>query len=179
MNAESEAPRLGCAQRNHYDRVRECMEMLSKSVRHLAGIAWVFVVVAGLFFVGPTHTSAQPGPPSGKPPCWPPPCVPDNYDLCKWSVWLNRDRPSGFGDYETRADLIKEGQLKCAKPLAVQCRYSSTGALWGTQTGNYPPANIAGPGYRCETITGGWCVNSQTVPTNSCKDSEVRFCCVQ
>jgi hypothetical protein len=150
--------------------------MSIKSIRHLAGIAWVFVVVAGLFFVGPTHTAAQPGPPTGHPPCWPPPCGGD--ELCKWTAWVNRDQPSGQGDYETRADLIKEGQIKCKQPLAAQCRYRSDGALWGSQIANFQSYSAAGPGYRCETITGGWCVNSQTTPKNSCKDSEVRFCCL-
>jgi hypothetical protein len=158
--------------------VRERMEMLSKRGRGVASIASVLVAVAGICLIGPAQTAAQPGPPSGPPPCWPPPCVPGGDILCTWSSWLNRDLPSGQGDYETRADLIKEGQLKCKQPLAVQCRYRSNGTLWGSQIGNYTPTTIAGAGYHCETITGGWCVNSQTKPKNSCKDSEVRFCCL-
>jgi len=154
--------------------------MLSKSARHAANIAWIFFIVAGISFFEPTHTVAQkgpPGPPSGPPPCWPPPCVPSGDYLCTWSSWLNRDQPSGQGDYETLAELTKEGQLKCKQPLAVQCRYRG-GAAWGAQIGSYPSSNIAGAGYSCETTKGGWCVNSQTTPKNSCKDSEVRFCCV-
>lgn len=153
--------------------------MLSKFARRTANIAWVFVVVLGICLIGPALAAPKgpPGPPSGPPPCWPPPCVPAGDDLCAWSSWLNRDLPSGQGDYETLAELTKEGQLKCKRPLAVQCRYRS-GALWGSQTGSYTPYNIAGAGYRCETTTGGWCVNSQTSPKNACKDSEVRFCCL-
>jgi hypothetical protein len=155
--------------------------MLSKRSRRIASIASVLVAVAAICLIGPAQTVAQsgpPGPPSGPPACWPPPCVPSGDELCKWTFWVNRDLPSGQGDYETRADLIKEGQIKCKKPLAAQCRYRPNGAVWGSQTGSYPPSNIAGAGYRCETIAGGWCVNSQTTPKNSCKDSEVRFCCL-
>jgi len=149
--------------------------MLSKSARHLVNIAWVLVVVAGLFLVGPTHTAGQPkGPPN--PPCWPPPCGGD--ELCKWTAWLNRDQPGGQGDYETRAELVKEGQIKCKQPLAAQCRYADSKKLWGSQISNFQSFSAAGAGYRCETIAGGWCLNSQTTPKNSCKDSEVRFCCL-
>ena len=108
-------------------------------------------------------------------------CPPGQDCPCAWSGWLNRDQPTAKGDYETRADLIKEGKLKCRRPLAVQCRYRPNGAMWGTQIGtgsSYPPTVTAGPGYHCETITGGWCVNADTKPKGSCKDSEVRFCCL-
>jgi hypothetical protein len=150
--------------------------MLSKRGQRVASIASVLVVVAGICLIGPAQTVAQPGPPNHGPPCWPPPCGGDV--LCTWTPWVNRDLPSGQGDYETRADLIKEGQIKCKQPLAAQCRYRSSGVLWGSQIGNYQSFSAAGAGYRCETITGGWCVNSQTSPKNTCKDSEVRFCCL-
>ena len=79
-------------------------------------------------------------------------------------------------------DLIKEGRIKCKQPLAVQCRYrpsgGSWGVLWGSQIASYQSYSSAGAGYHCQVTTGGWCVNSQTNPKNSCKDSEVRFCCL-
>jgi Mucin-2 protein WxxW repeating region len=148
--------------------------MLSKRSRRMVGIASVLVVAAGICLIGSAQMAAQPHKPPD-PPCWPPPCGGD--ELCKWTAWVNRDLPSGQGDYETRADLIKEGQIKCKQPLAAQCRYRG-GVLWGSQIASYQASSSAGPGYRCETIAGGWCVNSQTVPKNTCKDSEVRFCCL-
>jgi Mucin-2 protein WxxW repeating region len=104
-------------------------------------------------------------------------CRPGQECPCTWTNWVNRDEPSGKGDYETLVDLQKEGKLKCRRPLAVQCRYRPNGQTWGYQAGTYTISQ--GPtGYHCETTKGGWCVNGELKPKGQCKDSEVRFCCL-
>jgi Mucin-2 protein WxxW repeating region len=110
-------------------------------------------------------------------------CPPGHDCPCTWSNWLDRDDPSGKGDYEDLASLVKEGKLKCRRPLAVQCRYKDDKKVWGSQVASYAGTNSAGAGYHCETQKGGWCVNAETKPKGSeqnptCKDSEVRFCCL-
>ena len=55
--------------------------------------------------------------------CDPAPSLCDN-----WTPWLDRDNVSGYGDYETVADFIKEGKLKdCEKPTMIEGRVISTG----------------------------------------------------
>lgn len=36
----------------------------------------------------------------------------------RWTVWFDRDNPSGFGDYETVADLFREGR-GCRRPCWI------------------------------------------------------------
>jgi hypothetical protein len=38
---------------------------------------------------------------------------------CPWTPWFDRDDPSVTGDYEGLADLIKEGNDICAKPVGI------------------------------------------------------------
>jgi mucin-like protein len=109
-------------------------------------------------------------------------CPPGEGCPCTWSAWLDRDDPGGVGDFETLADLVKEGKIKCRRPLAVQCRYKG-GALWGYMVASYTMPPTPPPGYTCITNQGGICTNSKTKPPGtqsnpSCKDSEVRFCCL-
>jgi hypothetical protein len=81
---------------------------------------------------------------------------------CKWTGWLNRDRPSGNGDYEGLSDFVASGQA-CDSPQKVECRTRSDHRDW-TQTGQT---------YSCTPQAGGICRNvGQT-----CLDYEVRFCC--
>ncbi len=110
-------------------------------------------------------------------------CPPGQDCPCTWSNWLDRDDPSGVGDFEDLPALIKEGKLKCRRPLAIQCRYKDDKKVWGSQAGSYPGTNTAGAGYNCQTAKGGWCTNTQTKPPGSqskptCRDSEVRVCCL-
>lgn len=102
-------------------------------------------------------------------------CPPGHECPCTWSGWLNRDAPSATGDWEDLTSLVKEGKLKCRRPLAIQCRYRPNGPVWGGQVGSYPPSPTPPAGYSCLTAVGGICKNSKTV---QCKDSEVRFCCL-
>ena len=79
-----------------------------------------------------------------------------------WTAWLNRDAPSGAGDYETRVDFVP---AVCANPIAIQCQ-TTVGVDW-TQTGEV---------YSCTPATGGVCVNANQ-PDGACMDYRVRFLC--
>ena len=81
-----------------------------------------------------------------------------------WTQWLNRDGPSGVGDYELLGNFVTMGQA-CPNPLAVQCQTLS-GVDW-TQTGEV---------YTCNTTQGGFCVNGSQ-PDGQCLDYRVRFLC--
>jgi hypothetical protein len=38
-----------------------------------------------------------------------------------WTAWLNRDDPSGSGDWETLSSFVQAGQ-SCTNPSAIECR---------------------------------------------------------
>lgn len=80
----------------------------------------------------------------------------------RWTKWLDRDNPSGKGDYETLSDLISEG-LAQPNPGAIQCQ-TLAGIDW-SQTGEV---------YTCTTAGGGRCVNADQ-PDGRCQDYQVRF----
>jgi len=67
--------------------------------------------------------------------------------------WLDRDNPSGVGDFELTTDLLK-----------ITCQFKGGGAV---TTGS--PA-----GYNCSLPMGGWCTNALTAG-KACKDIEVQF----
>jgi Mucin-2 protein WxxW repeating region len=89
---------------------------------------------------------------------------------CSTSVscpWLNRDRPSGKGDYETLNDFVKAGQT-CANPAAVECK--TTGGVFWNKVLPVPQA------YICNTKVGGVCENAKN--EGKCLDYQVRFLCL-
>ncbi len=79
-----------------------------------------------------------------------------------WTDWLDRDNPSGTGDWEQRISHIGV----CAQPLAIQCR-ATNGTYW-TQN---PDVNVI-----CDRDQGLICRNSDQVD-GTCEDYEVRFYC--
>ncbi|MFP3940398.1 MAG: hypothetical protein ACLF0P_08835, partial [Thermoanaerobaculia bacterium] len=84
---------------------------------------------------------------------------------CRWTSWLNRDLPSGSGDFETFADFLKAREV-CASPRGIECR-----AREGQPTtGQDQP-------YTCDPEIGGVCRNGDLAPGDRCLDYEVRFCC--
>lgn len=85
---------------------------------------------------------------------------------CTWTAWLNRDAPSGVGDFETLKDFVQAGQV-CAQPTKVECRTRPGHQDWGQ----------AGQVYQCATALGGVCGNADQPGGQSCLDYEVRFCC--
>jgi len=82
-----------------------------------------------------------------------------------WTPWLNRDRPSGAGDYETFSDFLKAGQV-CKSPSGIECQ-TTDGKSW-QQTGQV---------YTCTQNAGGICANKSQVNGTSCLDYRVRFQC--
>ena len=86
--------------------------------------------------------------------------------LCTWTPWLNRDLPSGSGDYESRADFEKAGSA-CKSPQKVECRVRANQKGW----------KEAGQVYTCDPKVGGVCVNDKQPQGSRCLDYEVRFCC--
>lgn len=78
----------------------------------------------------------------------------------RWTQWLDRDNPSGNGDYEGLQDFAS--QVPCVQPLAVQCQ-TTAGADWWT----------TGQKYTCRPDIGGVCVNEG----QRCADYRVRFLC--
>jgi len=86
-----------------------------------------------------------------------------------WTNWLNRDSPSGKGDYETLNDfnpsLVCDGEI----PVAVECRRISD-HLYYNETGEVVHAS---------PTVGCWCINSEQVNSSYCSNYEVRFQCAQ
>lgn len=86
----------------------------------------------------------------------------------KWTKWLNRDRPSGVGDFEALTHFIAENEA-CDNPKEVECRTRGAGVPW----------NETGLDYSCTTEKGGICLNAKQKPGVRCVDFEVRFLCPQ
>lgn len=83
-----------------------------------------------------------------------------------WTTWFDRDNPSGFGDYETLVDLIKEGKPICQKPMGVEC-----------QTLSGIPASATGEIVIFSPSVGCYCKNADQ-PDKKCDyDYQVRFKC--
>jgi Mucin-2 protein WxxW repeating region len=77
--------------------------------------------------------------------------------------WLDRDTPTGVGEFETTKDHLK-----------ITCRIKEG------KKGHHPPhqqVTTGNPvGYVCDMAQGGGiCRNSQTMPVNTCQDMEVMF----
>ncbi len=89
-------------------------------------------------------------------------------DGCQTTEWLDRDDPTGEGDYETIVDFLEEGTLpeSCAEPISISCRTVGTHIDW-TETGEV---------YHCDRTIGGYCVNDEQ-PDGTCMDYEVQFVC--
>jgi hypothetical protein len=81
-----------------------------------------------------------------------------------WTPWLNRDSPSGVGDYETLSDFLAVGQA-CPNPISIECK--TTGGVNWWQTGEV---------YSCTPAYGGSCQNSNQ-SDGYCLDYQVRFLC--
>jgi len=81
-----------------------------------------------------------------------------------WTDWLDRDNPSGKGDYETVKDFLIEGLLD-SQPIGIQCRTVADKKPW----------TAAKQVYSCDAAVGGVCVNSKQVDGAQCLDYEVRF----
>ncbi len=87
--------------------------------------------------------------------------------LADWTDWLDRDAPSGQGDFETLNDFRATGAVPCAKPDLIECRIAGGGVDW-SETGEV---------YSCSPSRGGVCVNAKQPGGTQCSDYEVRFFC--
>lgn len=90
---------------------------------------------------------------------------PSHAGRCSWTEWLDRDDPSGTGDFETLSDFVKAGKA-CEQPKRIQCRTVDGRAAVST-----------GQPYTCEPTVGGVCDNRKLPAGERCLDYRVRFCC--
>ncbi|MCP5016989.1 MAG: hypothetical protein GY938_17235 [Ketobacter sp.] len=93
-------------------------------------------------------------------------CCPDPLIFCdgEWTDWMDRDNPSGTGDWELLSDFINEGYDVCPKPTQIEVR-----ALDNT------PAMNTGDTFWKFDLGGFACRNQDN--KKPCCDYKVRFCC--
>lgn len=145
--------------------------MLNRNFWQITRNAWLLAAVGGFCVIGSAQTArAQAAI-----------CPPGQDCPCTWSAWVDRDDPTGVGDFEDLASLYKEKKVACLRPTAIQCRYKG-GAVWGSQVLPQGPGGSPPVGYVCNVSVGGTCTNAKTKPPGtqanpSCKDSEIRVCC--
>jgi hypothetical protein len=85
----------------------------------------------------------------------------------RWTKWLNRDRPSGFGDFELLQGFRTDTPPPvCADPIGIECR----------TVGTHISHTARGETYRCEVSLGGECRNANQ-SDGRCDNYEVRFLC--
>lgn len=94
----------------------------------------------------------------------PPPPPDDPPPSIQWSSWLDRDQPSGTGDWETRTDFTV-AQVGCASPVAIEAT-TVTGVPW-QNTGEVLTVSPS---------VGLICRNASQ-PDGVCQDYRVRFGC--
>jgi hypothetical protein len=82
-----------------------------------------------------------------------------------WSAWLDRDDPSGTGDWETRADFTLS-QVGCSSPSQIDAK-TLTGVAWQN----------TGEVLTVSPIVGLICRNADQ-SDGACQDYEVRFGCL-
>ncbi|XP_078584280.1 uncharacterized protein LOC144866630 [Branchiostoma floridae x Branchiostoma japonicum] len=85
-----------------------------------------------------------------------------------WTDWLDRDDPSGTGDWETLSDLQQDfpGRI-CDAPTAIQARVIGTGQ----------DALATGENFVFFDATTGFVCRKEDQKDGMCLDYEVRFCC--
>ncbi|XP_035665849.1 uncharacterized protein LOC118409092 [Branchiostoma floridae] len=95
--------------------------------------------------------------------------LPLAYECSNWTRWINRDHPSGNGDFEDLPTIHAwyPGRVPCSVPSAVQARTVGT-HIDASQTGQ------VFRDYRPEVGLACW--NSDQ-SDGACLDYEVRFCC--
>lgn len=87
-------------------------------------------------------------------------------ELGTWSKWLDRDTPGGKGDYETLSSLLKEGQLPCSKPSAIECQAAD--GRDHTETKQVVSCNLS---------DGAVCINDQQAGNERCLNYRIRVRC--
>eukprot|EP00118_Oscarella_pearsei_P020013 m.215603 g.215603 ORF g.215603 m.215603 type:complete len:209 (+) comp39836_c0_seq1:464-1090(+) len=84
-----------------------------------------------------------------------------------WTAWLDRDNPSGVGDFETLKDFIREKAPVCPRPIGINCRAKATGR----------DARLTGEIVICSKDVGLICINNRQRDRRCNFDYEVRFLC--
>ncbi|XP_077396775.1 mucin-5AC-like [Festucalex cinctus] len=85
-----------------------------------------------------------------------------------WTPWLDRDNPSGLGDFETLPDLHKENPWKiCKHPIQIEVQTTSGNSLGST-------GDVI---YAADTDVGFVCRNCDQPEGSHCTDYQVRFLC--
>ncbi|NEQ81979.1 MAG: hypothetical protein F6K26_17500 [Moorea sp. SIO2I5] len=81
----------------------------------------------------------------------------------EWTIWFDRDDPSGSGDWELRT--LQNQSLACSNPVDVEC-----------QTVSDQPASSTGENITCNT-DGLLCLNDKQSDNKCNYDYKVRFLC--
>ncbi|KAK7882742.1 hypothetical protein WMY93_028916 [Mugilogobius chulae] len=85
-----------------------------------------------------------------------------------WTEWFDKDDPTFTGDWETLLDLQETHPGKiCSNPLEIEVQ--TTAGLPVSSTGDVI--------FRCDTMTGFICRNSDQKRGRKCSDYKVRFRC--
>eukprot|EP00118_Oscarella_pearsei_P015185 m.135245 g.135245 ORF g.135245 m.135245 type:complete len:495 (+) comp38158_c0_seq1:107-1591(+) len=84
-----------------------------------------------------------------------------------WSDWLDRDDPTGTGDFETLGSFLRERKPICQRPLDIRCRAKST----------RKDARTTGEYVVCNKSVGFSCQNSRQYDGRCNFDYEVSFLC--
>ena len=83
-----------------------------------------------------------------------------------WTSWLDRDNPSGSGDWENKAGF---GSQVCSNPTAIQARVVGGSTI-------YTPGSTTPDTLSVFSASGGLvCLNADQ--SGSCSDYQVRFYC--
>jgi hypothetical protein len=86
-----------------------------------------------------------------------------------WTGWLNRDRPSGNGDFETLSDLLREQPTKvCSTPSAIEARRLGSTEVFTPAAGSPQKFSAFSPD------KGLVCLNADN---KACLDYEIRLLC--
>jgi hypothetical protein len=97
--------------------------------------------------------------------CWNDPNMVYSIDIITpWTIWLDRDNPSGSGDWENRSGF---GSDVCSNPTAIQARRKSDGL----------EANETGETFLFYNANNGFACLNADQPDTWCFDYEVRFLC--
>ncbi|XP_033636832.1 mucin-5AC-like [Asterias rubens] len=96
------------------------------------------------------------------------PNIGDCRGCARWTSWLNRDYPSGSGDWE---HVATTGHNPCSskEPIDVQCRVRGTNQNWSDAGQEIKT--------KCTPSEGFVCLNADQPRGSSCLNYELRFLC--
>ena len=87
----------------------------------------------------------------------------------QWTAWLDRDNPSGNGDYETKADF--PAGTVCAEPVGIEARIKGTTNVFKPVSASLPEV------FSHFTADRGLACRNSDQTDGYCNDYEVRFLC--